>query len=77
MSSALSNNHLDILEMLTAKLKNMALISFLYLVIAALMVHLSSSEYRVQMFQWHYLARGIVFLHVLFTGFYVMKAFQS
>jgi hypothetical protein len=77
LSSVFSNHHSDMLEMLTAKIQIMSVISFVYLLIAALIVHLSSSEYRVQMFQWHYLARGIVFLHVLFTGFYLIKAFQS
>ena len=76
LSSVFSNHHSDILERLTAKVKIMALIDFLYLLIAAFMVHLSSSEYRAQMFQWHYFARGIVFLHVLLVGFRMFEAFQ-
>ena len=74
--SVFLNHQSDILETLTAKLKIMALIGFLYLLIAAVMVHLSSSEYRAQMFQWHYFARGIVFLHVLLVGFRMFEAFQ-
>jgi len=74
--SVFLNHQSDILETLTAKLKIMALIGFLYLLIAAFMVHLSSSEYRAQMFQWHYFARGIVFLHVLLVGFRMFEAFQ-
>ena len=74
--SVILNHQSDILETLTAKLKIMALIGFLYLLIAAVMVHLSSSEYRAQMFQWHYFARGIVFLHVLLVGFRMFETFQ-
>ena len=74
--SVFLNHQSDILETLTAKLKIMALIGFLYLLIAAVMVHLSSSEYRAQMFQWHYFARGIVFLHVLLVGFRMFEVFQ-
>jgi len=74
--SVFLNHQSDILETLTAKLKVMALIGFLYLLIAAVMVHLSSSEYRAHMFQWHYFARGIVFLHVLLVGFRMFEVFQ-
>ncbi|MDB9906190.1 hypothetical protein OAD18_11075 [Oceanospirillaceae bacterium] len=75
LSSVFSNHHSDILERLTAKVKIMALIDFLYLLIAAFMVYLSSSEYRAQMFQWHYFARGIVFLHILLVSNLLFNAF--
>ena len=79
LSSALAGHHSDMQEMLTAKIQIMLVISFVYLLISALIVHLSSSEYITQKesTQWHYFARGIVFLHVLLVGFYVIKAFQS